>query len=513
MGDSEGANNKLIKEYIEYGRKELLKNEKERLLILSQCNDPNNVLYADFRADIICFSYYRFKILGISLSELFDLQKQIPAIYPWNLEYDIFRQDVNRRFNVFPLIIVMARKEKHVVKAFEFARKYNIPLVPRGGAHSFEGFSLNDGMIIDQSRRKQITINCEDRTVVTKPGVLLGPLADALYKKNLVLPVGTCPNNCITGYTLGGGIATLTRMYGLTCDSLLAVKVLLANGEIVIANKDEYPDLYWASQGGAGDNFGIVLSLKFQVYPIDKVWFFVLTYDFSKLASLIETWQNTTPVYPKELIVYLRAAGGSESNVIISGMYLGTNETELLTLLQPYLELHPESQKISYVPYIEAVKGFAGIGRWLPFFKTKNAFLSKPLTKTALDTIVEFMATTSIENTLLLEPLGGRNSEISSKAAAFPYRKDVFGWLLINAHWDRQSSGVQEFKWATKFYNTLKPYLSNKVYVNAPDVQLKHYLRQYYNGNLKRLIKIKSKYDPENIFNYPQSIPVHPQDN
>ena len=129
----------LIEEHLKNPRKELWEHEKQRLYILSQCSSRSNVLYADFRADEICFAYQRFKNLGLTLKELFAFQNKVPVVYPWNSEYDTLRQDVNRRFNVFPLMIVMAKTSCDVVCSYKFARQYNIPIRLRGGSHSLRG--------------------------------------------------------------------------------------------------------------------------------------------------------------------------------------------------------------------------------------------------------------------------------------------------------------------------------------------------------------------------------------
>lgn len=507
MTSPESSITELINNHIEKGRKELLANEKERILILDQCGKDSNVLYADFRADLICLSYSRFRELGITLHELFALQDTIPVIYAWNVEYDVFRQDVNRRFNVFPLMIVMARKSKHVLSAYKFARKYNIPVATRSGSHSFEGFSLGEGMIIDQSRRTRIRVNAEKQQTIVEPGVLLGPLADELYKRKLVLPSGTCPNNCISGFVLGGGLGYLTRKYGVTSDSLISIKIMLADGSVIIADECNHPELFWANRGGGGGNFGIVLSLKFRVYPIDNVYVFNFVYPFDKLATVIKIWQQTALTYPNDLSAELRVTG-NKGDVFVTGQYLGNSKKLLYKLLTPYLSEEPKSSEIKEVPYIEAVKYFADNGRWLPFFKTKNAFIDKPFSDTGLDIIVDFMSRGNQNNSLTLEMLGGRNNEIPSDATAFPYRAGTLGWLLINSQWTDQSVAVQELLWTTVFYDTLQPHLSDKVYVNAPDLMLKNYLEKYYANNLPRLVKIKKHYDPENIFSYPQSIPT-----
>ena len=235
--------------------------EEEAHRILEQCS-MNSVCYnnlnADFRYDIICQAYHRFEALGLNLKKLFKFQRLVPAIYPWNIEYAALRFNVNRRYNVFPLVIIMAETECDVIRSYKFARKYNIPISLRGGAHCFEPFSLSEGMIIDQSRRKKIQI--KSNSVKCEAGVLLGPLVESLFKYHKTLPIGSCANNNIIGYSLNGGIGSLTRIFGLGSDNILKVKILLASGKVIIVDENNYPDLFFALKGAGNGTYGIVLS-------------------------------------------------------------------------------------------------------------------------------------------------------------------------------------------------------------------------------------------------------------
>lgn len=509
--------NKALDSQLKCERKELQNNECESIKALNKRINTENVLYTDFRTDEMYFAYQKFVTYGLDLKKLFDFQKTCPAVYPWNSEYASLRFGVNRRFNIFPLIIIMARTDKNVIDAFHFAKKYNIPLTLRGGSHSFEGFSLGDGMIIDQSKRNGIKINNHNnnknnksknikKTVTVEPGVLLGPLIEKLYEKKLAIPTGLCANNCIAGYSLGGGIGLLTRKYGVTSDSMLEVKVLLANGKVVIANEDENSDLYWACRGGGGNNFGIILSFKFEVYPMDKVYIIRIEYTNDKLREVIDVWQNVTPLLPNNLSLDLRAVA-AKGMVSISGQYLGRDESILMSLLESFTNIENTKVYVERVKYVDAIKYFSGNGRWLPFFKMKTSFIEYYLTPDALDIFEHYMSIGSSSFNISMKSMGGKNNEINVDETAFPHR-NVLGWFLIDAQWSEEQQEYQSVKWANDFFNDLSDYLPKKVYVNAPDIDLPNYLQQYYGDNLPRLIKIKQKYDPKNLFQYPQSIPT-----
>lgn len=176
---------------------------------------------------------------------------------------------------------------------------------PRNGAHSSSGFSLCEGMVIDQRFRTKIYVNIKTNQATIEAGVLLSPLSVELGKLVLALPSGSCPNNGFCGLTLGGGIGFLTRKFGVTSDSLLELRTVLANDEMVTANNVENEDLYWASKGGGGCNFGIVTSFTFQVQPINEVVIFQLTYSFDVVKKVLDAWQHWAPFTVDELTAEL----------------------------------------------------------------------------------------------------------------------------------------------------------------------------------------------------------------
>ena len=291
----------------------------------------------------------------------------------------------------------------------------------------------------------------------------------------------------------------------MTSDSILAIEVLLADGTIVKASKRHHSDLYWAHQGSCGNNYGIVLSLKFQLHSIPEVVLFEFVYTFDHFKEVLKIWQEWLLKMPNELNAEF-SAKNNRGNVIVNGQYIG-KEKALRKLLEPFYKIESIESRVQTVPYIEAVKYFTGLARWLPFFKTKNAFVHKPFPRPALDIMEDFMSRGNGEDVFGLMGLGGRNDEIAPDATAFVHRKGNQSWLLLNAHWSDQANGPEKIKWVTEFYDAIRPYLSGFAYQNAPDLALKDYLHEYYGSNLERLVEIKKQYDPENVFNYPQSIP------
>lgn len=500
--------------------------------ILSQCGCGANPLFAKYSFDIICWAFNTFKLKGLDLKTLIKFQKKIPTVYPWTLLYDTLRQDVNRRFNIFPLMIVLVRNDAEVAFALKFAQKYKIHICTRSGAHSYEGYSLCDEMIIDQRERTQVCLNLSKSLVTIESGVLLGPLINQLFKYKRVLQSGDCSNNGAAGLTLGGGIGFLTRKYGVTSDSLKELTVVLANGEIVKANPNCNENLYWASRGGGGGNFGIVTSFTFDVHPVDNVVIFELTYLFEYLKQLLDIYQRWAPFTVDELTAELNVfspaspefsqnlcikncfgvpkmeiGGSSERHFIITGLYLGTQE-ELVKLLEPVTSVGTPLIDIRTISYLEAAKVFSGKAHRLPFFKGKSAYFENLMPLEALQIIENYMLIAPLDSKLELDAQGGAVNRIAADATAYVHRNTLM-WSQFHTMWIHQNEEPARLKWITDFYEAMRPYFPEVAYayVNIVDRELVDYMNAYYGFNSQRLIETKQQYDPTNVFHFEQSIP------
>lgn len=465
-----------------------------------------DVLFDNFRDDISYEVLSKFLEKGVSPEDLVQFAQEVPAIYPWSPDYDSLRYNVNRRFVVFPWVIVMAKNNNHVVTALNWARKNNIPLVTRSGSHCYEPYSLVNGMIIDQSLRTDVRLYDEDseegrhKVVVVESGALIGHVQEYLSREGLALVGGTCPNTGIAGLTLGGGIGFLTRKYGLACDNLLAAEVVLANGEIVRCNSKQHEDLFWALRGAGNGNFGIVTKFAFRVYPIEKVVIFDLTYPYEQVKEVIDTWQRWAPFVSENLTTELDVF---HDHVLFTGQYIGPKH-ELKTILRPMLELRPKGF-VKEVPFIDACRHFAGNGFYQPFFKNKSGFAKKFLPLKALQIIEKYMKNGGPGAKLEMNSFGGKMRKIPSDANAFVHRDDTLYLVQLQCRWSRQHEVEKYLPWVLDFFEKLGKYLSG-AYANCPDSDLEHPLEDYYGTNLPRLQQIKAKYDPHNVFRYPQSI-------
>ncbi|MGW6191181.1 FAD-binding oxidoreductase [Bacillus cereus] len=431
-------------------------------------------------------------------------------VIPGNPEYNSAREEFNTFFNKFPLIIVFAQNTQDVVNAVRWSRQHNVPMRMRSGRHNYEGLSVNNaGIVIDVSEMKQLGIDHNGETVTIGTGWRNLSLTETLAAEGLVVPSGVCPTPGIAGVTLGGGHSILSRPWGLTLDHLIELEMVDANGCIVRANANHNSDLYWAYRGAGGGNFGICTSFKFRTHKINTVGFVEISWDLKDLKSVLKSWQEyTLPCADKRLTSTLFMSSEVEPSLLMQGVFLGSVQ-ELQALLQPLLQTgSPLTVTIEEIPWVEAATRIAATQPIEPLpFKSVGPYVYTLLPEEALTIIEHFInntpqhATTSV----FFHGLGGAVAEISNESTAYFYRKALSN-MSIFATWDQAEGAAASIRWTEDFRLAMLPYTKG-VYVNTPDLSIKDWPDAYYSCNFDRLMDVKAKYDPKNVFNFPQSIP------
>ncbi|VBB07205.1 Hypothetical protein LUCI_2449 [Lucifera butyrica] len=444
-------------------------------------------------------------------------------VWPDDVHYDAARQEWNTLFNKFPLVIVFVQDTQDVVNAVRWARHWNVPIRMRSGRHSYEGLSAVDGgIVIDVSRMKQVKVDDRHGVTTVQTGTSNIDLHHILGSEGFVVPGGVCPTPGIAGVTLGGGHSMLARPWGLTLDHLLELEMVDANGCVLQASADHNSDLFWAYRGSGGGNFGICTSFRFQARRIDTVGFAEINWDLGDLEKVLRIWQRYTfPGADERLTptlfitsslqpVQSNFAGKQSPDffpVVMQGVFLGP-ATELRRLLQPLLQTgSPRKITIEEMPWLEAVDRLSASQPTTPSpFKSTDCFIHSKLPEAAISTVRRFIdnpPTSSV--TVLFHGLGGAIAKVPSHATAYFYRQ-AWSKIALWATWDTPDDASAGIRWEEDFRMAMLPYTCG-VYVNSPNLAIKNWPIAYYGCNFEQLTRVKAKYDPENVFHFPQSIP------
>ncbi|MDL9995116.1 FAD-binding oxidoreductase [Bacillus stercoris] len=427
-------------------------------------------------------------------------------------DYNEARTNINLSLERYPDIIVFCQNKKDALNALKWARENRVPFRIRGGRHSYENFSLlNNGLVIDLSEMKKITVNQDKKLAYIEAGAELGEVYRTLWQYGLTLPAGSIANVGLTGLTLGGGIGLLTRAAGLTCDRLVNLEMIIADekegADLVTVSSSNHPDLFWASQGGGGGNFGIVTSMTFKAVPISQVSIFSITWGWDDFKEVFNTWQHWAPYTDDRLTSSIEFWPKEVNRIEALGQFVGP-KTELKKLLKPLLKAgSPTSGMVIAMPFIEAVTFFNSPGGNQPQkMKRSGSFIEKPLSERAILTIKHFLEHAPNQNaSIWQQSLGGAAGRIAPDQTAFYYRDAIIAQEYLT-NWTSPEEKRQNVRWIERLRTSLSRETMGD-YVNWPDIEIRNWPRTYYGENVERLRRVKTKYDPENVFRFEQSIP------
>ncbi|WP_088067343.1 FAD-binding oxidoreductase [Gottfriedia luciferensis] len=433
-------------------------------------------------------------------------------VTPNDAEYVQARTNNTLNNPKFPKIIVFCQKVRDVLNALNWVKENNMPFRVRSGRHSYENFSLvNGGLIIDVSEMNKVTVDREEMTAKIEAGANLGKVYNDLWEKGMTIPGGTESSVGLVGLTLGGGIGMLTRLYGLTCDNLLEVEIVIANGhgeaKLIKANKTQNSDLFWACCGGGGGNFGIVTSLKFNVHPISTVSIFSIIWEWKDLEDAFDAWQYWAIRTDDRLTSEIELKSKEANQIIAQGEFVGP-VSKLKELIRPLTETgSPIKVMVKQVPYIEAVHFFDEASGNIPAYKKRSgSFLYDPLPKNAILIMKRFLENApNVRSSIWHQSLGGAVSKLKPNETAFFYRNAKIAQEYLS-DWRIPEEEGKSIRWIEELRNALTRYTTGD-YVNWPDRFIRDWPTAYYGGNLNRLRAVKREYDPLNLFKFPQSIP------
>jgi FAD/FMN-containing dehydrogenase len=453
------------------------------------------------------------------------------VLYPGDPGFDGARHGFGARFDydaAVPQAVVYAQNTVDVANAVKWARHHHVKVRVRAGAHSYEGYSslIDNGIIIDVSEIETVDVDSKSRTAIVGAGIDMLELTERLCESGVGLPLATGPSVGLAGLVQGGGFGITSRRYGLTCDCVTAIEVVDAQGHIIRADAQHHSDLFWALRGGGGGNFGIVTSFDFNVQPMGMVGIFNIGWQWSDFEQVVDAWQNWSwnADWAFTSLLTLHVDG----TVRMEGQYTADPEnlSKLSELLMPMLGVSsPISVQIMVVPYVNAARMTFGVDPINPqwairqhgdnqLFKSCSAIASEPIPMAGIQIMKQFLenypplsAPPSQASMIQLLGGGGKAAEPATDATAVFHRK-AMTVVQYDGYWTAPQDAQPTIDWTVAMRQAMLPY-AHGAYVNYHDSALgPNWLDQYYGGNLPRLKEVKKKYDPDNFFSFPQSIPL-----
>ncbi|MEG0383703.1 MAG: FAD-binding oxidoreductase [Solibacillus sp.] len=433
-------------------------------------------------------------------------------VTPEDPNYEQARTNNNLSIPKFPSKIVFCQKTKDVINALRWVQEKNESFRIRSGRHSYENFSLvTKGLIIDVSEMNKIEVNPKAMTAKIEAGANIGAVYQELWEHGLTIPAGTESSVGLVGLTLGGGIGMLSRPFGLTCDNLIEVEIVTANShggaELIKANQNKNHELFWACCGGGGGNFGIVTSLTFKLHPIANVSLFSITWGWEDFEVAFDSWQRWAPFTDERLTSQIELKSKKVGEIVAQGIFIGS-PSKLRKLLRPLRNTgSPTNFWIKEVPYIKAAKFFdLPSGNQPAPRKRSGSFIERLFPRKAITEMKELLANAPNKNaSIWQQSLRGAVGQVSSNSTAYYYRNALIAQEYLTI-WKCPDEEKQNIRWIEQVRNTLSPYTAGD-YVNFPDRYIKDWPTAYYGRNFRRLREVKSKFDPRNVFQFPQSIP------
>jgi FAD/FMN-containing dehydrogenase len=421
-------------------------------------------------------------------------------ILPGDSHYDSARKVWNARFDKHPAIIARCAGTEDIVRAVDFARKNRLAVAVRAGGHSMAGLSTcDDGLVIDLSQLKQVLVDPRARFAQAGPGVTRHELLSALGEHGFVVPLGGCSDTGISGLTLGGGEGDLTAKYGLTLNTLVSAEIVTADGRVIRASADENPDIFWGIRGGGG-NLGVVTSFRYRLNALSRVVAGLVAFPMARAMEVFRFYREAFASSPDELMASpFSTTIGREPVCGIGLCYSGEPKGAEKAFAPLDALRNPSVWNIRSLTYLDDNAPFdAGIG-----CHGTGAFVPN-LTDDAICAFVAAMQKPPPFYLASALHLHGAVSRVPVDATAYPLREpgfDCFAWASYRE--PAQEKSTRE--WVERFRAAMKPF-SRGAYLNNLEDEGSERARESYGPNYGRMVVLKNKYDPTNLFHVNQNV-------
>jgi FAD/FMN-containing dehydrogenase len=431
-------------------------------------------------------------------------------------DYEDARLVHNGMIDKRPAVVVRVANAGDVMATVRYARDNDLDLSIRGGGHSGPGFGTNDGgVVIDFSQMRGVRVDPNAKTARAEGGTTWGDFNAATHAFGLATTGGIISTTGIAGLTLGGGIGYLTRGNGLSLDNLVSADVVTADGQLLVASENENADLFWAIRGGGG-NFGVCTSLEYKLHPVENVYWGPMFYEIEEAENILRFYRDYIKDAPEEMgafpafqiappLPFIPEDRHGDMFAAIVACWSGDPQEGERQFKAFHDVAEVKAEMVGPVPYPAINAAFddlfpKGIRQYW-----KGNFV-KELTDEAIAAHVEHGPNApTVSSTMHLYPIDGACHRVDADATAFGHRDANFSMVIIAAS-DDPSKDEANTKWVRDYSDAIAPHSEVGGYVNFMDDDDEERVRANYGGNYDRLVDIKRKYDPDNVFNVNQNI-------
>ncbi|WP_413299930.1 FAD-binding oxidoreductase [Bacillus sp. 1P10SD] len=447
------------------------------------------------------------------------LENQVGSrlLFPGDERYEEKKKVWNTAVDKKPAAIVVCEKEEDVIVAVQFAKENQLSISIRGGGHHVAGFAVwEGGLMIDLSQMRQVTVDESRQVALVEGGATLGDIDLETQKYGLALPTGTVSETGVAGLALNGGIGYLRGKYGLTCDNIVGARIVTADGLAIDVNDQSYPDLFWAIRGGGG-NFGVVTKFEFALHKVGpEVFALDVMYDFKDAKEIFQKAQAFLAQAPDEAVSinltvtvlppapFLPEFLHFKKVVMLLGVFAGDAQKGE-AVLQPLRELaEPIIDHSGVTPFAAYQKK---LDQMVPdhvrVYGTSLYF--DQLTDETIEQILNKVDNAPAPSILVqLWALGGKMNQVPFTATPFAIRDAKFV-LLVDCMAMAGDDDVCK-QWIDSVYGGLLPFSYKKAsYLNGI-AENEEATKNAFQENYDRLVEIKGKYDPENLFQHNHNI-------
>jgi FAD/FMN-containing dehydrogenase len=431
-----------------------------------------------------------------------------PLLHPGDSGYDEARKVWNGMIDRRPALVARCAGTADVIAAVRFARSHGLLVSVKGGGHNITGNAVCDsGLMIDLSPMKSVRVDPLKRIARAEGGLTWGEYNRETQAFGLASTGGVVSTTGIAGLTLGGGLGWLMGKHGLSCDNLLSADLVTAEGKFLTVSPDEHSDLFWGLRGGGG-NFGIVTSFEYRLNPVGSVLAGMVLHPMAKAGEVLRFYRDYARNCPDEALAAAALMTSPDGAPVVAVIvaYIGdlaAGEAVVAPVRKfgsPLLDTIAPTSYVQLNTLFDAAVPYGGVQRYW-----KSSFL-----KALGDDLIEVLTERSAKmlspmSMVLFFHLHGAAARVDPNATAFGLRDDQWDYDVIS-QWTDPAESARHIQWTREFWTAVEPFATGEVYVNHLDAEEATRIRAAYSRGYARLVALKNRYDPTNLFRMNQNI-------